>query len=234
MGMFPTVFKPKNPADAAMPYLQQIPGTITPYYQPYIDAGQQALPTLTNQYNQLISNPQQMLSSMGSGFQQSPGYQWQVDQSMNSANQAAAAGGMAGSPAEQQQVATTTNQLANQDYYNYLNHVLGLYGQGMSGMQGINQMGYQASTGLANALGMNLESEGNLAYAGQQNKNMMTAALAKALGGGIGSFMGSSGGSSMMNGMNSMLGGIGGLFGSGGSSDDELMNMAMFGAEALF
>jgi hypothetical protein len=160
-----------NPADAAQPYLNQIPSTITPYYQPYIDAGQQALPTLMGQYNQLISNPAALMNQMGSSFSASPGYQYNVTQATNAANQAAAAGGMVGSPMEQQQLSTTVSGLANQDYYNYLNHVLGLYGQGMSGMSGINTMGYGASDELAKSLANALMSQANLAYSGQAAQN---------------------------------------------------------------
>lgn len=160
-----------NPSSAAMPYMNQIPGTASPYYQPYINAGQQAMGQLQGQYGQLISNPGQFMNQMGQSFQQSPGYQFQVGQATNAANRASAAGGMLGSPAEQSQLAGTVNGLANQDYYNWLNHAQNLYGMGLQGLQGINQMGYNASDSLANLLSQNLQNEGNFAYAGAANQN---------------------------------------------------------------
>lgn len=164
-----------NPADAAMPYLQQVPGTITPYYQPYINSGNQALSTLMQQYNTLLTNPGAIMSLAGSGYQQSPGYQYEYNQGMNAANSAAAAGGMLGTPYEQQDAAAMATNLANQDYYQYLNSALGLYGQGLSGEEGVNKMGYGASNELASALGTNLNNEAGLAYAGQASMNKENA-----------------------------------------------------------
>ena len=178
-----------NPADSGMNYLNQIPGTITPYYQPYIDAGNQSLNTLMGQYNNLLSDPGAVMSMAGSGFQQSPGYQYQYDQGMNAANSAAASGGMLGTPYHQQQAASTAEGLANQDYYNFLNHSLGLYNQGLSGMQGINQMGYGASNELAQSLAGNLQSQAGMAYAGQGNQNQANADFIHGIAGGVASFL---------------------------------------------
>lgn len=45
-----------NPADKASPYLDKVPGTIKPYYDPYINAGQGALGNLQGEYGAL-ANP---------------------------------------------------------------------------------------------------------------------------------------------------------------------------------
>ncbi len=45
----------KNPANAASKYLDQIPGAIKPYYDPYINAGKGALDELGSQYGQLTN-----------------------------------------------------------------------------------------------------------------------------------------------------------------------------------
>lgn len=162
----------KNPANAAMPYLNQIPGTMKPYYDPYIQAGQQSLGDLMSQYGQLMNDPGQKFAQMGQGFQQSPGYQFQYNQGMNAANSAAGAGGMAGTPYHQQNAASMASNLANQDFYNYMGNVQGLYGQGLQGASGINQMGYNASNELAQSLAAALMNQGGMAYAGQNNQNM--------------------------------------------------------------
>ena len=69
----------------------------------------------------MVNDPNALYSKFGQGFQQSPGYKFQVDQATNAANSAASAGGMLGTPAEQQQLAGTVGGLANQDFYNYMN-----------------------------------------------------------------------------------------------------------------
>jgi hypothetical protein len=175
-----------NPYGQAQNYLNQIPGTITPYYNPYIQAGGRSLNTLENTYNQLLQNPGQTMNQIGSGFQADPGYQYNVQQATNAANQAAAAGGMQGTMQEQQQLAGTVSGLANQDYYNYLNNAMGLYGQGLSGLSGINQMGYGASTGLANSLKDVLESQAKTATAQQVAQNQKAASDSSGIGGLIG------------------------------------------------
>jgi hypothetical protein len=45
-----------NPADQAEPYLNKVPGTIKPYYDPYINAGQGALNNIQGEYGAL-ANP---------------------------------------------------------------------------------------------------------------------------------------------------------------------------------
>lgn len=169
-----------NPASSAMPYLNQIGSSMSPLYQPYINAGNSALPTLQNQYGSLMNG--NFINNMGQNFHQSPGYGFQVNQAENAANRAAAAGGMLGSPEEQQNISTTVNGLANQDYYNYLNHEMGAYGMGLQGEQGLYNTGFNASNELATNLAQALMSQANMAYAGQANQNQSS-------GGGLGSMI---------------------------------------------
>lgn len=159
-----------NPANAAMPYLDQIPGTLKPYYDPYINAGKTSLGNLMGQYQSLM-NPESIMKMLGSGYQQSPGYQFNMNQGMNAINSAAASGGMLGTPSHQQQAGSMASNLASQDYNNYFNNAMGLYGRGLSGQEGINQTGYSASDSLAQALAANLMNQGNMAYLGQANQN---------------------------------------------------------------
>jgi len=213
-----------NPANAAEPYLNQggqylnqIPG----YYQnmlsqfqntfnPYISAGAGELPNLQQQYNNMLDP--NFINQVGKNFQQSPGYQWQMNQALQGANQAAAAGGYAGTPAHQQQAETVASGLANQDYYNWLNHSLGARQQALQGEQGIAGLGLNAGgllgqglQGYARGLGNyaedqaeNAMSQANLAYAGKQNANETNLGGLGALFGGLGSFFGGGGGTDLM------------------------------------
>lgn len=173
-----------NPADAAMPYLNQIPETIKPYYDPYVNAGQDALGQLMQQYQSLLSNPQSIYNMGAQGFTESPGYQYQMNQGMNAINNAAASGGYLGTTGHQQNAGNMASNMANQEFQNYLGQMLGLYGTGLKGMEGINTMGYGASNELANSLGNNLMNQGNMAYLGQSNQNQANADLFKTLLGG--------------------------------------------------
>ena len=46
-----------NPANSAMPYLNQIPGIGHQYFDPYVQQGQQVAPNLQAQYGQLTNDP---------------------------------------------------------------------------------------------------------------------------------------------------------------------------------
>ncbi len=179
------LFGNTNPADPAMQYMNQIPGMLQGGYNPFIQAGLGALPTLQQQYGQLM-NPN-FINQMGKSFQQSPGYQFGINQATNAANRAAAAGGMVGSPQEQQNLAGTVTGMANQDYYNWLNHAMGAYGQGLQGEQGLYQTGFNAQNALSQQMMDAMMSQANLAYAGQANQNQMNQGLFGAAIGGIGS-----------------------------------------------
>jgi hypothetical protein len=161
----------QDPSQAAQGYFNQIPGTISPYYQQYMQQGSQAGNQLQGQYNNLINNPGGVTNQIGSSFHQSPGFNFALQQALQAGNNAAAAGGMAGSPQHQQQNMATATGLANQDYYNYLGNAENQYGQGLQGLQGMYQTGYGASNELANSLGSNLQSQGQLAYSGAANRN---------------------------------------------------------------
>jgi hypothetical protein len=142
----------KNPYDSMSQYMDKIQPMMEKYMNPYMQAGQGAMSNLQGQYANLMKDPGAMMKQFGAGFQADPGYQFSVDQATKAANQASAAGGMVGSPAEQQQLAGTVSGLANQQYQQYLQNAMGMYGQGLQGMQGINQMGYGASSDMANQL----------------------------------------------------------------------------------
>jgi len=148
-----------SPEQAASPYFQQalqqmygIQRQLPGYFQPYMQAGQWAMPRLEQQYAGLVQDPSAVMGKIGAGFRESPGYQFQLQQALQAANRAAAAGGMAGSPAEQQAMAGTARGLAAQDYQNYLARALGLYQTGLTGMGRLGQMGLAGAGGLAQGM----------------------------------------------------------------------------------
>lgn len=215
MGLFSGIsdllFGGNDPGDAANEYYKQIPDILKQYLGPYADRGNQVYGGLENQYNQMMNDPNALLNKFGQGYQQSPGYQFQVNQATGAANNAASAGGMLGSPQHQQNTASMVNNLANQDYNQYLAHALGLYGQGIAGQQGIYNTGAQVSGSLGENLSNSLMNQGNLAYSNAVNKNQM---LPQFIGTMVGAAMGMPGGG--MGGMGGIGKGMGGGFGGGG------------------
>lgn len=161
----------KNPADSAMPYLTKIPGQTQQYQQPWFQAGQNMIPGLTDQYNQLMNDPSKRLNDIGAGYKESPGFKFAMQQALQGGNHAAAAGGMAGSPQHEQQNMQLANDIASQDYNKWLDNALGLYGQGLSGGQNISNQGQQSGQNIADMIAQTLAQQANLSFQGQAQRN---------------------------------------------------------------
>jgi hypothetical protein len=181
-----TVQGVRNPADSASRYLSQIPSQSSQYTQPFFEAGRRALPSLQQQYSSLLNNPGNKINDIGSQFQQSPGFNFALQQALQGANHGAAAGGMAGSPQHEQQNMELATNLGNQDYNNWLRNALGLYHSGLEGEEHLAGMGEQAGMNLSDMIAQTLAQQGNLAFQDQrqknQNKNDLIGSAFKGIG----------------------------------------------------
>ena len=180
----------KNPSDAGMGYMDQIPGQLDKYLSPYINAGNRQLPGLEDQYNQLTNDPGARLNQIGAGYHQSPGFQFAMQQALQGAGHAAAAGGMAGTPQHEQQNMTLATNLANQDYNQWLGNALGMYGMGMQGKQGLYDTGAKTGISMGEDLASVLANKAKLAYEGQNAENQHEGGMWGGLMGGIGQLAG--------------------------------------------
>ncbi len=210
-GMFNLFGKHTNPADVANKTIGQIPGQVEKYYSPYMEAGKGAMGDLQNRYKDLLSGNVQ--NQLGESYKESPGYQFKLREAMNQGGNAAARGGYLGTPQDQQYSMQLGNDIAGQDYGDYINRQLGLYGQGLSGEQGINQMGFDANKNMADTWGNTLGQQGAYNFAGQAGKNAAHAGGLSDLFSGLGTagaslFGGPAGGSAWSSLMN-LFGGHG-------------------------
>ena len=162
--------------------LNQIPGELRQYLMPYINAGKGAMGKATGEYDKLISDPNEIINRLGAGYKQSPGYEFRLNQGENAINNAAAAGGMVGTGQHQQQAGELAENLAGEDFYNFLNKVLGLYGTGLQGEQGITELGAGASGSLANSLANILKTQAQLKYQSGLNENQQNSDLFSSIG----------------------------------------------------
>ena len=168
-GLFGMFGKKKNPADVANGFISKIPGQTEQYYSPYINAGKGAMGDLQNQYKDLIGGNVQ--NQLGANYQESPGYQFKLQQALGAGNRAAAAGGMSGTPAHEQTSMQLGNDIASQDYNDYIKNQMGLYGLGTGIGQDIFNKGYGASGDMAGTVGNALSQQAGYGYAGQAGKN---------------------------------------------------------------
>ena len=182
--------KGKSPASAANKYLSQIPGQAHQAYDPYVQAGQGAMTQQQEQIKNLFGGQTQNM--LGESFKESPGYQYALKQALEAGNNAAAAGGMLGTPAHEQQNMEIGQGLASKDFNDYMNRQQDLYKTGFSGNQDINHMGLDANKQIMDLISQVLAQQGSNAYNTQAGKNAgqgdsikaLMQALSQMLGGG--------------------------------------------------
>jgi len=107
------------------------------------------------------------------GFENTPGYQFQMQEGVNALDAGAAASGMLRSGAHEQALTGFGQNLANQEYGNYMNRLMGMQaaGQNAAGMQA--NMG----TNFANSASTALGNIGNAQSAGAIGQGNALAGL---------------------------------------------------------
>lgn len=178
MGFFDSIFgggDMEDPSAAASSYFEQIPGRVTPYYQPFIESGKQASDVANPIYNRMAQDPSEFLNAMMRNYSPSEGYKFKEKYLGQKLKNTAAEGGYAGTPHSQLEQGDLINGLLGGDMQQFLQNLMGIQGGGLQGQENRIGRGYEASGGLANILGGNLAQQGNLAYQGaaQRNKNSM-------------------------------------------------------------
>lgn len=184
----------KNPADAAMPYLNQVIPHAQATMNPYIQQGQQAGNQNASQYSNLVSNPAAFYNQLQATYSPSAGYKFKQDKYQKAAEGAAAAGGFRGTSADQAAQAQLVQGLLGEDERAYMDRLLGLYGTGLQGNEALASRGFGASANLTDVIGNTLGSQASLAYQGQESENARKQSfgrfLAQLLGGGAGFALG--------------------------------------------
>lgn len=187
----------KNPANAAMPYLNQIPGVAQQNLGPYAQQGQQQANQNQQTYAQMVSDPAAFHAALRATYTPSEGYKFREKNYLKAASGAAAAGGQRGSQADQEAQMRLVQGLLGEDEGAYLDRLYNVLGTGLQGNEYGANRGFTASSDLANILASNLSQQGGLAYKGQENRNSQNDAtrkfLMQAIGAGLGAFGGPAG-----------------------------------------
>lgn len=116
--------------------LEGVAGNFGNIINPYIQAGTNAIPAYQNMISQM-SNPSQYITQLMQGYQLTPQAQYAEQQGIRGANAAAAAGGMAGSGAEQKELERLTQGITQQDQQQYLMNRLGISNEALSGLNNL-------------------------------------------------------------------------------------------------
>lgn len=169
--------------------------------QPYVTQGQGA----TNRLSDLFGlNGQPAADTAMQGFQASPGYGYQVDQGLKAVDNGAASIGLLRSGATIRAEQTLGSNLANQDYGNYVNRLMGVANMGLQGASLDNQS-TNTFSGLLN--GLTQDQTKTIASAAGQNASIYSGTI-NGIGNAAGGILRSDEGKSALS----------SLFGSGGGS----------------
>lgn len=171
----------KDPSKAAQKYLDQIPGQAHQGYDQYANQGHQADTDLWARFSEMLNNPNKLYDTFASGYKPSEAYQQRSKELTTAVNNAAGAGGIGGTPAHQAEIGKGIEGLLSKDQGDYIDKIAGIFGQGLSGEQGVSNRGYDATKSLTDILTQALSEQGGLAYKGQESRNAAQQALVKSL-----------------------------------------------------
>jgi len=178
MGLFKSLFgSGQNPADSAMPYLNQARQMGEQNVSPYMQQGLQAQEGLSSVYNQQAKDPSAFLNQIMSNYNPSEGYKYKQQEMLKGARNSAAQGGFSGTDFDQQGQADMIRGLLGGDMQQFVQNALGAQQQGMYGAEAQAGRGMQAADWMGNLLG----NQGQLAYQGQAQKNQLRSDRRNAL-----------------------------------------------------
>lgn len=195
-----------NPWDKYRRDLTGTPTMLDNYYNPYLSYDESFRTPYKNALQSLM-NPTAFENSIMSQYQTSPAAQYQMDQAQKANERAAAAGGIAGTPAEMQALDKNIQGIAAQGQQQYYQNAIQPYEYGISGMGHMLDQGSQMTMDKAHMMGNYYHDLGAVDYGGGMEEGQSWGMLGSAADN-----MGSNG----MNEFNKFYGGGGG--GSGGGS----------------
>ena len=142
-----------NPANAARPYLDQAMNTQTQY----VNRGQGASDQLYDQQSRMAADPNAYYNEIAKNYQQSDNFKQQLAEGLGAAGNSAAAGGMRGSPMDQDYSAKLAAHLQGEDFQKWYQNVMGIHSQGQAGQQHTADTGFMASGNQADIYGNQAE-----------------------------------------------------------------------------
>lgn len=184
------------------------------YLKPFYQTGVNAMSQYSNLAGQLAQDPAGFTNQIMSGYTASPYEQYQQQLLGQQANQAAAAGGMLGTPNEQQALMQKAQQMAGASQQQYYQDVMQPFQMGAQGLQDLTHQGYQTAGQYGDLLGNLGQIQ---ASQDSQNQNLLGSLI-----GGAAGILGGSGGTAISDVLSH-------LFGSSGGGGSNLFADTLFG-----
>lgn len=142
------------------------------YFQPFYDGGRQAYGNVQNYLNKM-ENPIGFYDEIMGSYEPSRAYQNRLQRELDILNNNAAQNGTFGMGGSQKEIMDYISGLMAEDEQTYLNNILGIGGQYLSGEKYLTDMGYDAGGQLANLQGAYGKAKGDQARASSNALNNM-------------------------------------------------------------
>jgi hypothetical protein len=118
------------------------------YMQPYFNAGKEGLGAYQQGVNQM-ADPSAFYEKVLGNYDVSPAAKFRLAKTMDQLKNASYANGMYGSGAQRQGEIDYANEEIGADQQNYLNNILGIFGNYLTGQNNLANYGYNAGNNLA-------------------------------------------------------------------------------------
>lgn len=189
--MFSSFANPQRGYEDAMAQIQKYFQQAQKYQQPFMQAGQNQIGTLTGAEGKLL-NPAALQSEWAKGYEMSPYAQDLMKRSTDTGNQQASAMGLTGSSANLENIQRTGSSIMQQDRQQYLNDLMQKYLAGIGIGQDIFGKGAAAAGNMSNiASQTGQEMAGGAFGAANAPGNL----LERLIGSGLSLYQGAKGGS---------------------------------------
>lgn len=160
-----------SPYQASMDQYQQFANQAQNVQNPYLQAGNNAIPQYQN-WLKGMEDPSKFVNNLMGKYQESPFAKYQQKQAMRAGINAGSANGLSGSTPLMQQMQQNASNISSQDINSWLQNVLGINTQYGVGNQNLMTQGSNAANSLTNMYGEMGKQMGDAAYgkeAGGQN-----------------------------------------------------------------
>ena len=167
------MFSSGSPYNAAMNQFSQFTNKAENAQNPFLQAGQGAIPGYQNWLNSM-QDPSAFINNLMGNYQESPWAQYQQQQSVRAGTNAASASGLTGSTPFAQQLQQNASNISSQDMNQWLQNVLGIntqYGQGQEYLSGLGANAANQLSKTYNQLGSNMAEAAYGKEAGKQQNS---------------------------------------------------------------
>jgi hypothetical protein len=167
----------QNAANSYQQWAQQGANAMNPFMR----AGQGAIPQY-QAWAKSMSNPQQFVNNLMSGYQESPNAKFMQQQAMRSGENMGSASGLMGSTPLAMQMQQNAGNISQQDMQNWMNNALGvnqMYGGALGNEMNMGEQGANSMMNMYNNMANNM---GDLSYNEGAAQNNQTGNMFSDLG----------------------------------------------------